>query len=135
MRQRSVLSLLLPPCSPPYYWVWQQLPYFTVSSFVSSVHTILTTQVAAFSTYEHLSHLKAMGRPEGSLPTDIIVVALFALVVGTLGASLNAPPLKEISWSAEMRKRSIDEMDSRLGFANFVNRGKNLFSNPAVSQK
>ncbi|KAJ7255515.1 magnesium transporter [Mycena haematopus] len=90
---------------------------------------------AAFSTYEHLSHLKAMGRPEGSLPADIILEALLALVLGTLGASLNAPPLKEISWSAEMRKRSIDEMDSRLGFASFVNRGKNLFSDPSISQK
>ncbi|KAJ7281439.1 magnesium transporter [Mycena rebaudengoi] len=83
---------------------------------------------AAFSTYEHLSHLKAMGRPEGSLPLDIIIEALFALVVGTVGASLNAPPLKEITWAAEMRTRSIDDMDSRLGFASYVNRGRNLFS-------
>ncbi|KAJ7334234.1 magnesium transporter [Mycena olivaceomarginata] len=90
---------------------------------------------AAFSTYEHLSHLKAMGRPEGSLPTDIILEALLALVLGTLGASLNAPSLKEISWAAEMRTRSIDEMDSRLGFASFVNRGKNLFSDPSIPQK
>ncbi|KAJ6619859.1 magnesium transporter [Mycena sp. CBHHK59/15] len=90
---------------------------------------------AAFSTYEHLSHLKAMGRPEGSLPTDIVLEALFALVLGIIGASLNAPPLKEITWAAEMRKRSIDEMDSRLGFASFVNRGRNLFSEPAISQK
>ncbi|KAJ6591471.1 hypothetical protein DFH09DRAFT_1137121 [Mycena vulgaris] len=107
---------------------------------------------AAFSTYEHLSHLKAMGRPEGSLPIDvrllllecltnslrrtqIILEAFLALVLGTIGASLNAPALKEITWAAEMRKRSIDDMDSRLGFANFVNRGRILFSDPAVSQK
>ncbi|KAJ7043700.1 magnesium transporter [Mycena alexandri] len=87
---------------------------------------------AAFSTYEHLSHLKAMGRPEGSLPTDIIIEALIALVLGTIGASLKAPPLKEITWAAEMRKRSIDDMDSRLAFASFVNRGKNLFSDPTA---
>ncbi|KAJ7091427.1 magnesium transporter [Mycena belliarum] len=87
---------------------------------------------AAFSTYEHLSHLKAMGRPEGALPTDIIFEALLALVLGTIGASINTPNLKEITWAAEMRKRSIDEMDSRLGFASFVNRGTNLFSDPAV---
>ncbi|KAF7309899.1 hypothetical protein MIND_00362200 [Mycena indigotica] len=83
---------------------------------------------AAFSTYEHLSHLKAVGRPEGSLPFDIILEALFALVVGTVGASLNAPQLKEISWAAEMQKRSIDDMDSRLSFASYVNRGKNVFA-------
>ncbi|KAJ7782062.1 magnesium transporter [Mycena maculata] len=90
---------------------------------------------AAFSTYEHLSHLKAMGRPEGSLPTDIIVEAVFALVLGTIAASLNAPALKEIGWAAEMRTRSIDEMDSRLGFANFVNRGRNLFADPSIPPK
>lgn len=28
--------------------------------------------------------------------------------------------------------RSIDEMDSRLGFASFVNRGQNIFSKPKV---
>ncbi|KAK7025233.1 magnesium transporter [Favolaschia claudopus] len=95
----------------------------------------ITVLHAAFSTYEHLSHLKAMGRPEGSLPIDIIVEALFALICGTLGASLNAPPLKEISWAAEMRKRNIDEMDSRLGFASFVNRGRNLFSGPSSQTK
>ncbi|KAJ7066521.1 magnesium transporter [Mycena amicta] len=82
---------------------------------------------AAFSTYEHLSHLKAIGRPEGTLPLDIILEALVALVLGTLGASLNAPKLKEISWAAEMQKRSIDDMDSRLSFASFVNRGKHVF--------
>jgi len=87
---------------------------------------------AAFSTYEHLSHLKAMGRPEGSLPIDVILEAFFALVLGILGASLNSPTLKEITWAAEMRKRSIDDMDSRLSFASFVNRGKNLFSDPVI---
>ncbi|KAJ7623163.1 magnesium transporter [Roridomyces roridus] len=85
---------------------------------------------AAFSTYEHLSHLKAIGRPEGSLPFDIVVEAVVALALGIIGASLNAPTLKEISWSAEMRKRSIDEMDSRLGFASYVNRGNSLFAKP-----
>jgi len=79
---------------------------------------------AAFSTYEHLSHLKALGKPEGSLPADIIFEALTALVIGVLGASLNAPPLKDITWQSEMKKRSIDEMDSRLSFASFVNRGR-----------
>jgi len=83
---------------------------------------------AAFSTYEHLSHLKALGKPEGSLPADIVFEALIALVVGVLGASLNAPPLKDITWQSEMKKRSIDEMDSRLGFASFVNRGRSFIS-------
>ncbi|KAI0061061.1 hypothetical protein BV25DRAFT_1858220 [Artomyces pyxidatus] len=81
---------------------------------------------AAFSTYEHLSHLKAMGRPEGSLPTSIILESLLALTLGIVGACIKAPTPKEISWASEMKSRSIDEMDSRMGFANFVTRGKAL---------
>ncbi|GAW00454.1 hypothetical protein LENED_001975 [Lentinula edodes] len=83
---------------------------------------------AAFSTYEHLSHLKSLGKPEGSLPYDIVLEAIIALALGILGASLNASSLKETTWSSEMKTRSIDEMDARLGFANYVNRGRNIFS-------
>ncbi|KAG6381692.1 hypothetical protein JVT61DRAFT_293 [Boletus reticuloceps] len=69
--------------------------------------------------------------------------SVFALILGTLGASLNAPPLKDITWASEMKKRwvlsnvselqvfitpsrTIDEMDSRLGFANYHSRGKSF---------
>ena len=69
--------------------------------------------------------------------------SVFALILGTLGASLNAPPLKDITWASEMRKRwvlsyasgatgnhhsfrTIDDMDSRLGFANYHSRGKSF---------
>lgn len=68
--------------------------------------------------------------------------------MGVLGASLNAPPLKGITWQSEMKEQyvlsplsavrlpirwmdldsSIDEMDSRLGFASFVNRGRTFVS-------
>ncbi|KAG7093616.1 hypothetical protein E1B28_007280 [Marasmius oreades] len=82
----------------------------------------------AFSTYEHLSHLKALGKPEGALPQDVILEAVVGLVLGILGAALNAPPLKGITWASEMRKRSVDEMDTRAGFASYVNRGRYIFS-------
>jgi len=88
----------------------------------------ITVLHAGFSTYEHVSHLKALGKPEGTLPADIVFEALTALVIGILGASLNAPPLKDITWQSEMKQRSIDEMDSRLGFASFVNRGRTFAS-------
>ncbi|TFK48549.1 hypothetical protein OE88DRAFT_1664433 [Heliocybe sulcata] len=81
---------------------------------------------AAFSTYEHLSYLKALGRLEESVPNDVTLEALVGLFLGILGASLDAPALKEITWASEMKKRSIDEMDSRLGFANWSNRGSTL---------
>jgi len=84
----------------------------------------LGTFHAAFSTYEHLSHLKALERPEGPIPQDIILETLVALALGILGACLNSPPFKEITWASEMRKRKIDEMDSRLGFSSYINRGR-----------
>ncbi|KIK08832.1 hypothetical protein K443DRAFT_1040 [Laccaria amethystina LaAM-08-1] len=90
---------------------------------------------AAFSTYEHLSHLKALERPEGPIPSDIILETLLAMVLGIIGASLNAPKLKEITWASEMRKHKIDEMDSRLGFANYVSRGKILFKSSVGNRK
>ncbi|KDQ61748.1 hypothetical protein JAAARDRAFT_122947, partial [Jaapia argillacea MUCL 33604] len=82
---------------------------------------------AAFSTYEHLTYLKALGKPE-SIPFDVVLETFVALLIGIVGASANAPPLKEISWASEMKKRSIDEMDSRLGFANWVSRGGVLYT-------
>lgn len=89
---------------------------------------------AAYSTYEHLSLLKALGKPEGSLPLDIVYESILALILGLLGASLNAPPLKDITWASEMKKRTIDGMDSRLGFAHYKSRGKFLFASPRDSK-
>ncbi|KIY51850.1 hypothetical protein FISHEDRAFT_36188 [Fistulina hepatica ATCC 64428] len=83
---------------------------------------------AAYSTYEYNSRRKAMGRPEGAMPTDIVAEAFLALIIGTLGASLHVPPLQEITWASEMSKRSIDGFDSRLGFANYMNRGRSFFA-------
>ncbi|KAG1770675.1 hypothetical protein EDD22DRAFT_769838, partial [Suillus occidentalis] len=77
-----------------------------------------------------LSLLKALGKPEGSLPLDIVYESILALILGLLGASLNAPPLKDITWASEMKKRTIDGMDSRLGFAHYKSRGKFLFTKP-----
>ncbi|KAJ3533396.1 hypothetical protein NMY22_g7348 [Coprinellus aureogranulatus] len=87
---------------------------------------------AAFSTYEHLSYLKALERPEGPIPTEIVIETLVALALGIVGASIGAPPLQEITWASEMRKRSIDDMDSRLGFADYVTRGRALFTSRKV---
>ncbi|KZP25527.1 hypothetical protein FIBSPDRAFT_855711 [Athelia psychrophila] len=81
---------------------------------------------AAFSTYEHLSLLKSLGRPAGALPADIVLESLGALALGILGSSLNAPSLRDISWQAEMRTRTIDEVDARPGFTGFVHRGNTL---------
>ncbi|TFK65605.1 hypothetical protein BDN72DRAFT_800985 [Pluteus cervinus] len=92
-----------------------------------AIATIVTFH-AAFSTYEHLSRLKALGRPESGIPNDVAMETLFGLCMGILGASLSAPPLKEITWASEMRKHKIDEMDARTGFASYVNRGRKIFA-------
>lgn len=72
----------------------------------------------------------------------IVYESIFALILGMIGASLNVPLLKDISWASEMKKRcahsiylipsspvlsrTIDEMDSRLGFANYHSRAKSI---------
>lgn len=81
---------------------------------------------AAYSTYEHQSLLKALGRPEGAIPIDIVIEAMFGMFLGILGASLNAPVLKEITWASEMKKRTIDDMDSRLSFASYETRARGI---------
>ncbi|KZS94487.1 hypothetical protein SISNIDRAFT_484703 [Sistotremastrum niveocremeum HHB9708] len=103
---------------------------FTAKSLLFAASLILLH--AAYSTYEHMSQLKALGRPEDRLPLDIIIESILALATGIIGATLNSAELKEITWASEMKNRNIDEMDSRLGFANFNNKGKIFFasSNP-----
>lgn len=73
-----------------------------------------------------LSHWKALREPEKSIPPSIVFESLVALFLGIIGACLKAPPLKEITWASEMKTRTIDDMDSRMEFANFVTRGKVL---------
>jgi hypothetical protein len=38
---------------------------------------------------------------------QIVVEAIIALVLGTLGATLRTEELKEISWRSEMKKRCV----------------------------
>ncbi|KAH9935073.1 hypothetical protein B0H21DRAFT_894334 [Amylocystis lapponica] len=77
---------------------------------------------AAFSMYEHLSHLKALGRPSDALPPDLAFEALAALALASAGAVLRTPALREASWRSEMRHRAAAGLDARLSFAAFVRR-------------
>ncbi|KAF8347864.1 hypothetical protein F5887DRAFT_1072202 [Amanita rubescens] len=97
----------------------------------------LTLFHAAFSTYEcqtDFSHLKALGSSEGQVPGDIVLEALVSLLLGIIGASLDAPELKEITWASEMKKRKIDDMDSRMGVASYVTRGRNILTRFKASE-
>ncbi|KAL4065837.1 hypothetical protein J3A83DRAFT_4099064, partial [Scleroderma citrinum] len=80
------------------------------------------------------SHSNVLGKPENPIPLNIVYESIFALVIGTLGASLNAPPLKDITWAGEMKKRTIDGMDARTSLANYISRGK-LFQVAAAHHK
>ncbi|KAI9059937.1 hypothetical protein FKP32DRAFT_1579009 [Trametes sanguinea] len=78
---------------------------------------------AAFSTYEHLSHLKALGRPEGSLPNDIVLEAAVALFLAIVGATVRSSPLREVTWRSEMKRRAQEEdEDPRMSFTAFATR-------------
>ncbi|PVG00735.1 hypothetical protein CPB86DRAFT_754250 [Serendipita vermifera] len=81
----------------------------------------------AYSTYDYLSQLKALDRPQDSLPSDVTLEGIFALVLFILSSILASPPLVKATWADEMEKRSINEMDSRLGFAGFKHRGAAFF--------
>jgi len=79
--------------------------------------------------------------------SKIIIECILSLGIFLISTVLNAPPLAEISWASEMKKRSatldvitplrspllylfhrnIDEMDSRLSFASFNHRGTKYF--------
>ncbi|KAH9940851.1 uncharacterized protein BXZ73DRAFT_88553 [Epithele typhae] len=78
---------------------------------------------ATYSTYEHLSHLKALGRPEGALPSDIVFEAVTALVLAIVGATVRSPALREVTWRSEMKRRAAEEQpDPRMSFATFAER-------------
>ncbi|KAL7423134.1 hypothetical protein Q5752_002434 [Cryptotrichosporon argae] len=82
---------------------------------------------AAFSTYEHLSTLKALSRPSGRLPTSIVVEAIVALLVFPPGTALATAPLQDVTYRGELAKRSIDDADARMGFMRPSERGRALF--------
>ncbi|KAH9933395.1 uncharacterized protein B0H18DRAFT_643789 [Fomitopsis serialis] len=87
---------------------------------------------AAYSTYEHLSYLKALGRPEGSLPQDIVFEALAALILGIVGSAIRTPELREVTWRSEMKHRSAEEQDPRLSFTTFAQRA-GILQTPSAS--
>ncbi|OAV97031.1 hypothetical protein PTTG_06421 [Puccinia triticina 1-1 BBBD Race 1] len=52
--------------------------------------------------------------PSTSLISQLAVSFLFLVI----GITLSAPPLKNIYWKAELKQRSIDGFDSKMGFIN-----------------
>ncbi|CDZ98507.1 Magnesium transporter [Phaffia rhodozyma] len=90
--------------------------------------SIIVAAHAAYSAYEYLGHLKALDRPETTLPLSIKSEATLALLVFLLAHLQDAASLKKIGWSDRMQKLSIDETDAKGGFIQLRNRGSQLFS-------
>ncbi|CAG8652584.1 4166_t:CDS:2 [Paraglomus brasilianum] len=79
---------------------------------------------ASYSTYEHLSYLKAVERVERELPLDIKLETLSSVAIFSLGVALVAGSLKEIYVKSEMAKKTIDLVDTRPSFIIFNHRGR-----------
>ncbi|EJU03784.1 hypothetical protein DACRYDRAFT_105940 [Dacryopinax primogenitus] len=81
---------------------------------------------SAFSSYEQLSKMKAASDPVQLPAIDVMAEAVISLVVFTFGAAFWSPELKPNTWAAEMAHRTIDQMNSRPGFARIGHRGRFL---------
>ncbi|KAJ3491377.1 hypothetical protein NLI96_g761 [Meripilus lineatus] len=90
------------------------------------VIAILAILHAAYSTYEHLSYLKALGRPEGSIPNDIIIEAFISLILGTIGATVRTPELREITWRSEMKRRYASPLTRNILFLRILQQTNSL---------
>jgi len=58
----------------------------------------------------------------------IELAATFLLLV--IGITVSAPPLKNIHWKAELKRRSIDGFDSKMGLINLNTRASKVRSAP-----
>ncbi|WVR06217.1 hypothetical protein IAU60_003247 [Kwoniella sp. DSM 27419] len=88
---------------------------------------VLALLHAAFSTYEHLSTLKAVSRPTSSLPLSIIAEAIISLLLFVPGIALASDKLEDVTYRGELAKRNIDDADARMAFMVPSRRGKALF--------
>ncbi|PLW37955.1 hypothetical protein PCASD_10057 [Puccinia coronata f. sp. avenae] len=72
------------------------------------------------------ARLPILQTPGQYMSAMITLVASFLLLV--VGITLTAPPLKNIYWKAELKQRSIDGFDSKMGFINLNSRATKLRS-------
>lgn len=90
-----------------------------------------------------LSYLKALGRPEGSIPNDvchpnllrpnthsrssqIIIEAFISLILGTIGATVRTPELREITWRSEMKRRYASPLTRNILFLRILQQTNSL---------
>ncbi|CAO3646515.1 unnamed protein product [Cunninghamella blakesleeana] len=73
---------------------------------------------SAFSTYEHLSYLRAAEHDERVLPIECLVSAFVAL----FGVILSTVPFKDVLLESEIMKMTIDKVDTQPSFITFNHR-------------
>ncbi|CAG8696329.1 28497_t:CDS:2 [Dentiscutata erythropus] len=79
---------------------------------------------SAYSTYEHLSYLKAVDKIPNYMPIEITVECLVSVSICTIGIILAAGPLKPILIKHGLAKKTIDEIDTHPSFNTFNHRGR-----------
>ncbi|CAB4390159.1 unnamed protein product [Rhizophagus irregularis] len=84
--------------------------------FITLIHS-------TYSTYEHLSYLKAVEKAN-DMPIEITVECLFSVIIFAISVILVAGPLNPILMKSEMVKKSIDKVDTRPSFNTFNHRGR-----------
>ncbi|KAG0206605.1 Membrane magnesium transporter 1 [Mortierella sp. GBA30] len=87
---------------------------------------------SGYSTFEHLSYLKAVDGHESGLPLDIVIELLTSVAFFGLGIVLVAEDFKEILMETEMAKQSIESLDARPSFYSFNHRGRAVFRKVAL---
>ncbi|RKP23550.1 membrane magnesium transporter-domain-containing protein [Syncephalis pseudoplumigaleata] len=92
-----------------------------------SVGMVLLTH-AGYSTYEHLSYLKAVARSADGLSFDIIVECLAGMLVLMIGVTLVSGPLREALLEEAMATQTVEEVESRPSFVTFHGRSRVLFA-------
>ncbi|KAI9229989.1 MAG: membrane magnesium transporter-domain-containing protein [Piptocephalis tieghemiana] len=99
------------------------------SGRLMSVLALLLMIHSAYSTYEHLTVLKAMNSREEYIPMDIIAECLVATALFLLGSIFIVEPFKPIDMEQEMSKLTLNMVDARPSFRTFDHRGSVIFSN------
>ncbi|KAI8924222.1 magnesium transporter [Entophlyctis helioformis] len=82
---------------------------------------------AAYSAVDHLAYLKAVGRHETSLPSDIVLETLLSLAFFIPGAVLVSGTLKPIALELELATKTMDSIDATPGFKVLNTRASAIF--------
>ncbi|KAI8146483.1 membrane magnesium transporter-domain-containing protein [Fennellomyces sp. T-0311] len=98
---------------------------FTMSQFVGKVVALISTLFlthSAYSTYEHVTYLKAVEQAESVLPVEIVIECLVSALLTLCGVIMSAAPFKDIHLETEMAKMTIDQFDTMPSFVSFDHR-------------